>query len=183
MDDDQAIRQMKRGEIDGLEHLVRRYQLKAARLAFLITQDEGLAEDVVQDTFLRLFHASQRLDESRPFEAYLMRSVVNASLNVLRRQKKEMHLDVDLREVEGLIHQATSVESQVELAELKQAIFAALGRLSPRQRAVVVQRYYLEMSEKEMAASLQLSRGTIKWLLHGARKRLRALLGVERSAE
>lgn len=183
MDDSQAIRQMKRGDIGALESLVRRYQLKAARVAFLITQDEALAQDLIQDVFLRMFHAAHRIDERQSFEAYLMRSVVNAALNALRHQRNFMPLDEDTAEVERLMQQAASVESQVELAELKRAILAALGRLSPRQRAVIVQRYYLEMSEEEMATSLHLSRGTVKWLLHGARQRLRALLGKERSAE
>ncbi len=56
-----------------------------------------------------------------------------------------------------------------------------MQKLSPRQRAVIVQRYYLEMSEKEMAAEAGVARGTIKWLLNAARERLRRLL--ERSEE
>jgi RNA polymerase sigma-70 factor (ECF subfamily) len=55
--------------------------------------------------------------------------------------------------------------------------------LPPRQRAAIVQRYYLEMSEKEMAEALEAPPGTVKWLLNAARARLRALLGSERMAE
>ena len=51
--------------------------------------------------------------------------------------------------------------------------------LSPRQRAVVVQRYFLDMSEREMAAKLEIAPGTVKWLLNAARTRLRALLRKE----
>jgi RNA polymerase sigma-70 factor (ECF subfamily) len=58
-----------------------------------------------------------------------------------------------------------------------------LEELSPRQRAVVVQRYYLEMSEKEMTETLEVAPGTVKWLLNAARSRLRSLLGSERNAE
>ena len=57
-----------------------------------------------------------------------------------------------------------------------------LFKLPPRQRAVIVQRYYLEMSEQEMAESLEIAPGTVKWLLNAARSRLRSLLGAERSA-
>ena len=85
MDDDQAIRRMKRGDIGGLESLVTRYQLKAVRAAFLITHDEPMAEDVVQDVFVRVFQRIRGFDESRPFEPYLMRSVVNAALNAHRK--------------------------------------------------------------------------------------------------
>jgi RNA polymerase sigma-70 factor (ECF subfamily) len=58
-----------------------------------------------------------------------------------------------------------------------------LTELPPRQRAVIVQRYYLEMSEKEMAEALDSPPGTVKWLLNAARARLRSLLGSERMAE
>ena len=86
-------------------------------------------------------------------------------------------------ELEALLSQAASVEDQVVLTQLKQEILVALAHLPPRQRAAVVQRYYLEMSEKEMSEALDAAPGTIKWLLHAARARLRALLGSERSAE
>jgi RNA polymerase sigma-70 factor (ECF subfamily) len=71
---------------------------------------------------------------------------------------------------------------QVESNEVQNQIWDALQQLSPRQRAVVVQRYFLEMSEKEMAVESGTAAGTIKWLLNAARERLRALL-AERSDE
>ena len=55
--------------------------------------------------------------------------------------------------------------------------------MHPRQRAVIIQRYYLEMSEKEMSEALDSPRGTVKWLLNTARTRLRSLLGLERMTE
>jgi RNA polymerase sigma-70 factor, ECF subfamily len=72
------------------------------------------------------------------------------------------------------------VEEQVQFSQLKHEILDALGKLSPRQRAAVVQRYYLEMSEKEMSAALGAAPGTVKWLLNAARGRLRTLLRSER---
>lgn len=183
MDDLQAIRRLKRGDISGLEQVVLRYQVKAVRAAFLITRDEALAEEVVQETFLRLYRRIHQFDGSRPFEPYLMRSVVNAALNAARRESKFVSLDGDKSEVENLLFRAATVESQVEFAQLKHDILSALSKLPPRERAVIVQRYYLEMSEKEMAEALDVAPGTIKWLLSAARQRLRALLGSERSAE
>lgn len=181
MDDQQAVRCLKRGEMDGLETLVSRYQMKAWRVAFLITHDEALAQDVVQETFIRIYGRIGQFDETRPFEPYLMCSVVNAGLNATRGSKS-LSLEADPAGFEHLLAHAASVESQVEFEQVKHEIFSALAQLSPRQRAVIVQRYYLEMSEKEMAESLQAAPGTVKWLLNAARTRLRSLLG-ERSAE
>ncbi|HET9914782.1 MAG TPA: sigma-70 family RNA polymerase sigma factor [Anaerolineales bacterium] len=184
MEDLQAIRRLKRGDIGGLEHLIARYQRKALRTAFLITQDEPLAEDVVQDVFVRFYQRARSFDEARPFEPYFLRSVVNAALNCLEREKRERSFtNEDTSELKSLLERAASVEEQVEFNALKRQITDALAELSPRQRAVVVQRYYLEMSEKEMAEVLEAPPGTVKWLLNAARARLRALLGSERMAE
>ena len=183
MDDMQAIRRLKRGEIGALETLVLRYQQKAIRTAFLITHDETLAEDVVQETFVRIYHRIHHFDPSRPFEPYLLRSVVNAALNVAKNAGRHLSVEGDLEQVEGLLSQAASVESDVEYSELKQRIIAALARLEPRQRAAVIQRYYLDMSEKEMAAALDAPPGTVKWLLNAARAKLRNLLDSEGSTE
>jgi len=181
MHDAEAIRRLKRGEIDGLEVLAARYQVRAVRTAYLVLQDEALAEDVAQETFLRIFQRIRFFDEARPFEPYLMRSVVNAALDTVEKLKHETHFDGESDEVERLVSQAMSVEAQAERGELQVRILAAIASLPPRQRAVIVQRYYLEMSEAEMAQALEAPAGTVKWLLNAARSRLRALLKSERS--
>jgi RNA polymerase sigma-70 factor (ECF subfamily) len=184
MEDLQAVRRLKRGEIGGLEGLIARYQAKALRTAFLITHDEPLAEDVVQEVFVRFYQRAAYFDETRPFEPYFLRSVVNAALNCVEREKQGRSFPKeDISELENLLEQAASVEEQVEFNALKWQILEALGKLPPRQRAAIVQRYYLELSEKEMAEALGAPRGTVKWLLNTARQRLRALLGAERMAE
>lgn len=179
-----AILRLKNGDIGGLECLIARYQGKALRTAFLITHIEAMAEDVVQDAFIRFYQCARRFDESRPFEPYFMRSIVNTALNAIEREKKGQSFDgEDTCELEFLLGQAASVEEQVEFNTLKWQIMEALSKLPPRQRAVIVQRYYLEMSEKEMSAVLASPPGTVKWLLNAARQRLRSLLGSERTAE
>lgn len=180
MDETTAIRRLKEGDFGGLEYLMERYQVKATRAAFLIVRDKARAEDVVQGVFLRIFQRSSRFDENRPFEPYLMRSVINSALNACRDEKHVISLEGNLESVERLISQAASVESQVEYSQIKGEIMNALGQLPPRQRAVIVQRYYLGMSEKEMSFALEAAPGTIKWLLNSARTNLRDLLEKER---
>ena len=181
---EKAIRRLKHGDMGGLECLIACYQQRALRTAFLITHNEPMAEDVVQDAFVRFYQRAQSFDETRPFEPYFMRSVVNAALNCIEREKKvHSYSDADLSELENLLEEAASVEKQVEFNTLKWQIMEVLSELPPRQRAVIVQRYYLEMSEQEMSEALDSPPGTVKWLLNAARTRLRALLGSERMAE
>jgi RNA polymerase sigma-70 factor (ECF subfamily) len=181
MDDLEAIRRLKQGDNSGLEWLIAHHQLKAVRAAFLITHDERLSEDVVQDAFIRFFQKVHRFDHTRPFEPYFLRCVVNAALDAVKEKYREVPFDGngDIPVVENLLTQARSVETQVEFCQLNREIMVALARLSPRQRTVIVQRYFLEMSEKEMAREMEIAPGTVKWLLNAARTRLRMMLKIE----
>jgi RNA polymerase sigma-70 factor, ECF subfamily len=185
MDELQAIRRLKNGEIGGLEILITRYQAKAVRTAYLVTQNEPMAEDVVQEAFVRFYQRARYFDEARPFEPYFLRSVVNLALNTLEKEHAAARFNEEWEAsgLQNLLARAVSVEAQVEYAQLQTEIARALQNLSPRQRAAVVLRYYLEMSEKEMTEALAIAPGTVKWLLNAARSRLRALLRPERTAE
>jgi RNA polymerase sigma-70 factor (ECF subfamily) len=184
MDEKLAIQRLKNGDISGLEFLVACHQVKAVRTAYLITRDPGLAEDVVQDCFLRAFHSIRGFDSTRPFEPWFMRSVVNAAVKVTQRSARQAGVgeETDESVLAELAAKVESVESQVESIEAQNRIWGAMQKLSPRQRAVIVQRYFLEMSEKEIAEQSGAATGTVKWLLNAARERLRGLL-AERSEE
>lgn len=180
MDEQQALQRLKNGDIGGMEYLVSRYQVKAVRAAFLITRDVGLAEDVVYDAFLHVYSAIGRFDATRPFGPWFLRSVVNAAVKTMQRSARQVEIDADEIVFADLAQRVESVESQVESIEVQDQIWAALQKLSPRQRAVIVQKYFLGMSESEMADQSDTATGTIKWLLNAARERLRELL-TERS--
>lgn len=178
MDEQQAIQRLKTSDIGGLEFLVMRHQVKAVRAAYLITRDLGLAEDIVQDAFIRAFHAIRGFNSTRPFEPWFMRSVVNASVKMMQRSARQVQVgdEADESPFVELAAKVESIESQVEFIEVQDQIWDAMQKLSPRQRAVIVQRYFLEMSEKEMAEEAGSAVGTVKWMLNTARERLRSLL-------
>lgn len=182
VDEKQAIQRLKNGDISGLEFLVMRHQVKAVRTAYLITRDLGLAEDVVQDSFIQAFRAIRGFDATRPFEPWFLRSVANASVKIMQKSARQVQVgdEADEALLAELAQRVESVESQVESIEVQNQIWDAMQKLSPRQRAVVVQRYFLEMSEKEMAEEAGSAVGTVKWMLNAARERLRGLLS-ERS--
>lgn len=181
MDDKQAIARLRRGDLSGLPPLVERYQVKAARAAYLITQDRAMAEDVVQSVFVKIARGMGQYDDHRPFQPYLMRSVVNAAVQAAQRRARTLSLDSEPSDGEplaDLLHDpAPDPEDMAQQAEFQGVVRSALRQLPPEQRAVVVLRYYLDMSEEEVAIETETPIGTVKWRLHAARKRLRALLG------
>jgi RNA polymerase sigma-70 factor (ECF subfamily) len=177
MEESEAIARLKAGDIDGLEPLVRAYQVRAVRAAFLICHDHAQAEDIVQAAFVRAYERIAQFDATRPFGPWFLRSVVNDALKAAARQGRTVPLDWEEADAEtGLPDPGPTPEEQLDAAETSAAIGTALARLSPEQRAAIVLRYYVGLSESEMTARLRAPPGTVKWRLHAARQRLRTLL-------
>ena len=181
MEERAAVARLQAGQIDGLEVLVRAHYARAVRTAYLITRDRALAEDVVQEAFLRAYERIDQFDAARPFGPWFLRSVANAAVTAAARRERHVSWE-DLAEAgargtgrEGA-DPGPSPEDLLAGAERQQELWAALGRLPPAQRAVIIRRYYLDQSEQELARALACPPGTVKWRLHAARARLRALL-------
>lgn len=183
MDEQQAINQLKRGDINGLVTLVRLHQTKAIRAAYLIVRDQGLAEDVSQTAFLRVFDRILQFDDRRAFGPWFYRIVINEAIKAVRHDHQWISLDEELESTlqlgPVLVDPLPGLLSIAEAEDAKRALWDALGQLAPAQRAAVVLRYYLDMRETEIAQQLARPKGTIKWLISVARNRLRALLAAE----
>lgn len=182
MDEGQAIARLKQGDIGGLEPLVRKYQVRAMRAAYLITGDVAMAEDIVQEAFLRAFERIDQFDSGRPFGPWFLRSVVNDAVKTAARQKRQVSADEIGEEGIGLGELVADPnpgpEDWLEQIELSESVGEALKRLSPARRAAVVLRYYLGLTEPEIARHLRWPLGTTKRRLHDARRHLRALLAA-----
>jgi len=140
------------------ELVARLYQAHAltlVRMARLLLRDQPSAEDVVQDAFLGLYRALPRLSDPEDILPYLRAAVINRSRSVLRSRQRAL-----LRRVQ---HEppASSAESAALIDEDRQAVLAAVTRLPRRAREVLVLRYYLDLSDQEIAAALGVSRGTV----------------------
>ncbi len=189
-----AISALKRGEIAGLELLVRLYQLPAVRAAYAIAGDRQTAEDVVADAFLSVYDHIGQFDEQRPFAPWFYRIVVNGALKAARRTSRSVSWhgsdnaasaeDVwELDQLNTALHtDATSrnvgsnPEEEAIAREMRLLVSSAIYALPSHQRAALVLRYYLDMEEAEIARTLGCPVGTVKWRLYAARKRLRRTL-------
>jgi RNA polymerase sigma-70 factor (ECF subfamily) len=173
-----AVERLKRGDIGGLEWLVRRHHTRAVRAAYLIVRERTLAEDVVQSAFVRAYERISQFDVERAFGPWFMRIVVNDAVKAADQRGRTVQLVVGSAEdvLTRLADPGTGPHEQAEAAEVRRRVWRALEELPSVQRAAIVQRYYLGMSEAEMAASSESPAGTIKRRLHDARKGLSKLL-------
>ncbi len=139
-----------------LADLYRDHRMRMVRLAVLLVDDPGTAEDVVQEAFTGLHRHWAGLRDEAAAVAYLRTAVVNGSRSVLRRRRTARDY-VPPHQVN-----ARSAESLAMLSAEHQAVVDALSTLPPRQREVLVLRYYGGMSEAEIADATGISRGTVK---------------------
>lgn len=179
MEERKAVERLKRGDIGALEALVRSYQAGAVRAAHLLLHDRALAEDVAQEAFLEAYERMGRFEEGRPFGPWFTKMVVNDATDAVSLRERTLSFEVE--EVEELLGRledpGAGPQELTEEAETRLKVREALKQLPPAQRAAVIQRYYLGMSEAQMAEGESSPAGTIKRRLHAARKRLSRILG------
>jgi RNA polymerase sigma-70 factor (sigma-E family) len=139
-----------------LADLYRDHRMRMVRLAGLLVDDPNTAEDVVQEAFAGLHRHWAGLRDEEAAIGYLRTAVVNGSRSVLRRRRTARDY-VPPHQVN-----ARSAESLAMLTAEHQAVVDALATLPPRQREVLVLRYYGGLSEAEIAEATGISRGTVK---------------------
>ena len=144
------------GAATAVAELYSGHALGLVRLAVLLVGDRGCAEDVVQDAFLGLYRRWDHLPDTSAPVAYLRVSVVNGCRTALRRQARTAA--VSLAEPPA----AESAEARALLTQEQRTVAVALRRLPQRQREALLLRYYLDLSEAEIAATMGISRGTVK---------------------
>ena len=158
--------------VDGVvEAMFREHGRALVRLARLFVDDRTAAEDVVQEAFIRLSRALHRIEEHDKAVAYL-RSIV---LNLARDHNRRGLLSLRHRLPDE--RRAVSTEDQVELDEGQREVVEALKRLPARQRDCLVLRYYLELSNPEIAETLGVSVNSVKTHLRRGMEMLERRLG------
>lgn len=140
-----------------LPALYERHWRGMVRLAVLLVDDVASAEDVVQDAFVALHRRGDSLRDPNAALGYLRTSVVNLCRSVIRRrQTVRKHLRVAEPEA------TPAADHDVLLRDEHRAALAAVRRLPRRQQEVLVLRYWTELSEREIAAALGISTGSVK---------------------
>ena len=150
-----------------LESLAAWYEAEHAslvRFATLVCGDQAQAEDLVQDAFVKMYRAGARPDE-RGMKTYARATIVSLSRSAFRRRTREARV--------------TALPPAPSEPDRRYETWEAIRRLTSRQRAVVVLRYYEDMTEREIAETLGVSTGSVKKHSDRAMRKLRELLGRE----
>ena len=176
----------QQGREPAYRELVRRYERPVFSLVYRMVRDRELAEDLTQDTFIKVLTHIEKYRPEFKFSSWLFKIANNVAIDHLRRRQ------LDTVSMEGSPHatttdlaEATSFElatqgesplQELEARELGSEIERAIARLRPEYRACILLRHVEDKSYEEIAATLDLPLGTVKTYIHRARHELRKLL-------
>ena len=163
--DRDLIVRARRGESEAFGELVSRYQTGVFNVCYRLLHEQGEAEDLAQETFMRAYNRLHTFDVEREFSPWIRRVAANLCLNYLESQKVTAPLDEE-RDADRV----QLPEAVTEVRERSEQIRDALLSLPPQYRVVVELRHYQELSYDEIAAELNIPLSDVKSHLFRARK-------------
>ncbi len=171
------------GDETALAVLVEKYKRKVYRLAMQITRNHEDADDVMQNTFIKVYQSIHAFRQDAAFETWLYRIAVNEALNFVKRRDGHRECSFETiteAAIDPVERYRTTVASDphllAEQAELRHWVTEAVKSLSLKHRTVVILHDFEGFTHEEISAILNCSEGTVRSRLHYARKRLRTLL-------
>ena len=173
------VERAQHGDTEAYGELVRRYQALATRTAYVITGLSTEAEDAAQDGFTKAYFALARFRTGAPFRPWLLRIVANEAKNRRKAAGRRPTVDLSVAEDRPSGDTALSPEEAALASERRTFVLGALGKLREEDRLVIAYRYFMQLSEAEMADALRCARGTVKSRLSRALARLREVAGAD----
>ena len=169
------VKALKEGNQLAFSIVYKTYAAQTFSLAFKYLLNKELAEDAVQNLFLKLWLKKEEIDETKPINRYLFTMLKNDLLNTLRDSKKNIYL------LEDCLSMVLELEDNSQNENLKQEqmniIQQALEQLSPQRRKVFEMKFSGKYSNQEIADKLNLSINTIKFQYSQSLKQIRATVG------
>lgn len=172
----------RKGDQRAFAELVELYKDKIYHLAYRMLNNRHEAEDVVQDTFLRVYKNLERYDENQKFSTWIYRIGTNLCIDRLRKRKPTYSLDAEMNDQEGIDGYAMipsedrTPETEYMLSETQQMIRQAIDTLPAKYKTVMILRYLQDLSLQEISDVLDMPVTTIKTRVHRGREFLRKKL-------
>ncbi len=173
--DEELFEEFKNGRAHGFEELLNRYKRPLFSVILKRVRDRQLAEDLFQETFMRVIEHADKFKEGRKFSPWLYRIALNLCIDAHRKGLVRSEVRMDEMSAEPAVCSGT--EKKLENKEIRKRIEAALEVLTEDQREVFIMREYAGLSFKEIALATESPLNTVLGRMHSALKKLRAQLG------
>lgn len=163
---------------DALEIMYDRYEKLLYSFAYRITHDQTLAEEVLQDVFMKLWNGNRVFDSSKgKFTSWLLTITRNQAIDLIRKHKK---MDtVEIMEKDSVLRSELSVENEVEWKVQGEILREAVSKLKNEQQEMIELFYFKGFTQQRISEEYQIPLGTVKGRIRLALKHLRSLLDKE----
>lgn len=177
------IEDLRAGDMTALAVIVEKHKRHVYRLAFQITKNHEDANDVMQDTFLKVYESIHSFRKESAFETWLYRIVVNQAINLVKRRERRREAPLSgttETQIRSELKRASNFRNNphlsVERKELQRQVTQAVNSLPIKHRMVVILHEFEGLTHPKIASILNCSEGTVRSRLHYARKKLRERL-------
>ena len=175
------LARVKAGDDDAFDHLVEKFRRPLVGFLYRMARSHAVAEELTQEVFLRVYRSRQSYRASAKFTTWMYRIAVNLCIDEVRRKRIRKAVSLEFFTERRLESEKRSKEralasDDVLDDEKKKTVVAALQKLSPVHRTVILLREYEDMSYEEIAKTLHISAQAVKSRIFRAREELRKLL-------
>ena len=169
MGDKELIERCQRGDIDSFSEIYSLYSKNALGTAYLIAGHKGIADDIVQETFIQCFLCIKKLKVPEAFDVWFYKILIRTGRSMVKKHNQV--ISVADRNIEDLSTES-GFDCGIHRSETRMAVRSALDKLSLPLKTVAILHYYNDMTVEEIAKVLGCLSGTVKSRLHNARKKL-----------
>jgi RNA polymerase sigma-70 factor (ECF subfamily) len=185
MDEKELVRRSKEGDEEAFGALVNAYKTKVFNMAYSLTQNRDVADDLAQEVFIKAYFALPKFKEKSRFGTWLYRIAMNHNKDYLRKKGslKQIPFEETMGDPAAEKDEISQKELEMEQKQKSQIIHDALGTMPEKYRIILSLRDMQGFAYEDISRILNLSPGTVDSRLHRARKMLRAKVRLHMEGE
>ena len=178
MEEKELVRLSKEGDEGAFAVLVKKYKIKVFNLAFSLTRDQDIADDLAQEAFIKAYYALPRFQLKSGFGTWLYRITINHVRDYLRKKSRMRQIPIDSIKESAVLQEDEEMKKEEKFTEeqRRKLLHQTLQALPEKHQAILSLRDIQGFSYEEISRILKISHGTVDSRLHRARKLLRKKL-------
>jgi RNA polymerase sigma-70 factor (ECF subfamily) len=178
MEEKELVRLSREGSEEAFAELVKIYKIKVFNLAYSLTRDRDVADDLAQEAFIKAYYALPRFQSRSGFGTWLYRIAINHVRDYLRKKSRMIQISIEKIKESSILQEDKTMKEEKELIEeqRRQLVRQSIQSLPEKHQAILSLRDIQGFSYEEISKILKISAGTVDSRIHRARKMLRKKL-------
>jgi RNA polymerase sigma-70 factor (ECF subfamily) len=180
MEEKELVRLSREGSEEAFAELVKKYRIKVFNLAYSLTRDRDVADDLAQEAFIKAYYALPRFQSRSGFGTWLYRIAINHVRDYLRKKSRMIQISIENIKESSILQEDKMMKEEKESTEeqRKQLVYQSIRSLTEKHQVILSLRDIQGFSYEEISKILKISAGTVDSRIHRARKMLRKKLSL-----